>query len=479
MSFIANFKSSPILRPSLNLGCLFDIPTGTYLKGEHGENILNGGLSYITAIGGRGNTYKSTIAHYMTLIALDRYIQSEGLIYDTEISLTRDRLTHLSSKMERLPHEDFFEESSRLKLTDKTQVTGNKWFESFRNGVKERIKNKDKITKLTPFVDKSNKLIPAIVPVIAELDSLSQFDTESIDLMYDKNEIGASGLNTESLKAMAAKSQMLGQLPALTGGGGVYTILTAHLGDEHQLDPYAPPSKKLSFLKGKVKFKRVPENFTFLTNNCYISASATVLVNQTTKAPEFPRDSTDDMKGDTDLMVVTLQNLRAKSGPTGMPFDVVVSQSDGVQVGLSEFFYLRTFDRYGIGGHDRSYYLELAPEINLQRTTVRGKISSEPTLQRALEITSEMCQIRNLWHHFPKDLLCTPKELYDDLKALGYDWNVILTKTRGYWMYKEDEAKTEKQFLSTKDLLEMRVGKYHPYWWDTVVGPLKGAPGNV
>lgn len=51
MSMLGKFKKAPKLRPLLNIGCLFDIPTGTYLKGKHGESILNGGLSYITGIG--------------------------------------------------------------------------------------------------------------------------------------------------------------------------------------------------------------------------------------------------------------------------------------------------------------------------------------------------------------------------------------------------------------------------------------------
>lgn len=474
MSFIKNFKRSPLVRPSLNIGCLMDIPTGTYVKGQHGENILNGGLSFITAFGGRGNMYKSTLAHFFLMRVLDRYLTAEGLIYDTEISLTVDRLIHLASKMERLPLEDFNAEEARIRLTDKTQERGNEWFEKFRMGIKERITNRKDYLLTTPFYDRHTKeLFKMLVPVVAEIDSLSQFETESVEIMYDKNEVGSSGLNTEALRGAAAKSQMLGQLPGLTGSGGVYTILTAHLGDEHQLDPYAPPAKKLAFLKGKVKFKRVPENFTFLTNNCYVGISSSVLLNKTNKTPEFPRGPEDSMQGDTDLMTVTFQNLRAKSGPTGIPFDFVVSQRDGIHVGLTEFWFLRNFNKFGIGGHDRSYYLELCPDINLQRTTVRSKIDTEPKLQRALEFTTEICQIKNLWHHFPRELMFDPKDIYEIIKSKGYDWDVLLTRTRSYWVFKEDEATIDKFFLSTKDLLEMCAGTYHPYWWDENFGPLK------
>ena len=46
---------------------------------------------------------------------------------------------------------------------------------------------------------------------------------------------------------------------------------------------------------------------------------------------------------------------------------------------------------------------------------------------------------------------------------------MLLEKTRGWWTLEDlpEEAKTEEHhlhFLSTMDLLKMRVGEYHPYW---------------
>lgn len=468
MSFASRFKPAPAIRPFLNMGCLFDIPTGSYRTGKHGESILNGGMAPITGIGGRGNTYKSTLAHFMSLRALDRYTCSEAVVYDTEESLDIQRLYHLARWMPYVGGIDLQEEG-RLMLTAKTVMSGNKWFDEFRDFMKERKKDPKAHKKATPFIDKNGENIPAFTPVIGEVDSFSQMDIEALDKLYDAHEVGESGLNVEALKSAAAKSQMMMQLPGVTGMGGGYVILTAHVGDEHQLDPYAPPAKKLSFLKGKVKFKRVPENFTFLTNNCWYCLSASVMLNQANKTPEFPRDKDDDLKGDTDLMRITLQNLRAKSGPTGLPMEIIASQRDGVHVGLTEFWYLKENKEkgsvgYGIGGHDRNYYLELVPDVSLQRTTVRGKIDEDPRLQRALEITSEMCQMQNLWHHLPDDLVCSPKELYEDLKAKGYDWEVLLD-TRGYWMFEDDITDSTKPFLSTMDLLKMRKGEYNPWWY--------------
>lgn len=464
MSLNKRFKPAPKIRPMLNVGCLFDIPTGAYRLGKHGEHILNGGLSPITGIGGRGNTYKSTIAHFKVLRTLDRHRGSSAVVYDTEESLSIERLYQLAHWMPNIGGHDL-EDAGRMILTAKQTMKGNEFFDEFRSEMRERKKEEEKVKKTTPFVDRSGDLIRAFPPFLSEVDSFSQMDIEALEKLYDNHEVGESGLNVEALKSAAAKSQMMMQLPGVTNTAGGYMILTAHVGDEHQLDPYAPPAKKLSFLKGKVKFKRVPENFTFLTNNCWYCLSATVLVNDRTKAPEFPRGPDDDLKGDTDLMKITLQNLRGKSGPTGMPITIIASQSEGVHVGLTEFYYLKTEgNRFGLGGHDKSYYLELVPDVKMQRTSVRGKIDSDPRIKRALEITSEMCQIKDIWHHEGSELVVDPKDLYEGLKTKGYDWDTLLN-TRGYWMFEEDVADDELPFLSTMDLLKMYQGEYHPWWY--------------
>lgn len=461
------FKPAPTLRPMLNLGCLFDIPTGSYRLGKHGESILNGGLAYVTGIGGMGNTFKSTIAHFMLLRSLSRYTNAHSNVYDTEISLTMQRLVQLSDWMEGIGN-GALEDSGRLLLTDKTIQSGNEWFESFKSYIREKRKDAKKYMAPTPFIDREGKNLEAFVPGIFEVDSFSQFEVDAVLSLYDKNEIGSAGLNMEAMSAARAKSQMINQIPGLTGSAGAYLIMTAHVGEEHQVDPYSPPKKKLAYLKGKLKFKNVPEKFTFLTNNCWYVTNCKPLQNQTTKGVEYPRHKDDVLVGDTDLNVVTLMNLRGKSGPAGMPFDLIVSQSEGVLVGLSEFNYIKSYGRYGIGGNDRNYYLELLPDVSLMRTTIRSKINEDVRLQRALEITSEMCQMGQMWHDLDEGLLCTPKELYEDLKAKGYDWDLLLGGTRGYWIFEDQPS--DKYFLSTMDLLKMRQGTYHPWWYDEVAG---------
>lgn len=472
------YSAAPRLRAQMNMGCLFDIPNGRYHFGVNGESILNGGLAYLTGVCGRGNTFKSVLLHHMNLRVLSRYLRTALGVYDTETTVTFQRMYQLAQHMDSIAGHDL-EEEGRMHITDNTVMMGDEWFDKFRKFVEHKQKEAKKWTVETPFLDPKTKApLSILMPTLNEVDSLSMFITKSVDAIYDKNKIGDGGANTDALRSAAAKTQMLMQMPTLTGQGSMYVGFTAHVGDQHQLDPYAPPAQKLAFLKQKSSLKNVPEKFTFLMNNLFYVLSSKPLQHKDTKAPLYPRESDDKMEGDTDLMILLVQNLRAKNGPTGMPFEVIVSQSEGVLVGLTEYNYVKSFEKFGLGGNDVRFFYELRPDVQLMRTTIRGKFEEDALLQRAAEITAELCQMKNLWdeQNFgedEKDIICDAKTLYDDLKAKGYDWDRLLN-TRGYWVFKGEED-NHLPFLSTKDLLRMRKGLYHPYWY----GKLEAAPAEA
>lgn len=480
MSLKNHFKKAPKMRPQLNVGSVFDIPNGRYYLGEHGESILNGGVAYFTGVAGKGNTFKSTLMHYLTLQILNRYSSSECNIYDTEMSLTAERMYQLAQHMEYIAGVDL-EQEDRMLITDSTAMMGEEWFEALKEMGAERI-SKEKIkhyTRTTPFINhEAGGFFTSVAPTVVEIDSLSMLTTTTVQAVFDKNEIGDSATNMSAMSDARIKTQMLNQFPAFTAAHGVYILTSAHVGKQHVLDKYAPPAKQLQFLKGDSSFKNVPEKFSFLTNNLYFVHSAEILLNADKSGCEFPKDSDDKRKGDTDLQLLTVQNLRAKSGPTGMPIEVIVSQSEGLLMGLTEFNLIKSLGRFGLEGNMQNYQLTLLPGVALSRTTVRGKLDTNPTLCRAMEITAELAYMYNFGYrtettatrapgisedeHLDRDLVCTAKELYDDLKAKGYDWDELLN-TRGYWVFKEDET-DRPPFLSTMDLLRMRAGLYHPYW---------------
>lgn len=478
MSLKDHFKKAPKLRPQLNVGSVFDLPNGRYYLGKHGESILNGGVAYFTGVAGKGNTFKSTLMHHMLLTILDRYASADSNVYDTEMSLTNERMYGLASNMPYIGGVDL-EMEDRMLITDSTAMMGEKWFDALKDFGAGKIdkENIKKNTRTTPFVDRENGgFFTAVRPTAVEIDSLSMFTTTSVQNVFDSAEVGDSKTNMSAMSDARIKTQMLNQFPAFTATHGIYIMTSAHVGKQHKLDPYAPPAKQLQFLKGDSAFKNVPEKFSFLTNNLYFVHSAEILMNADKTGCEFPKDSDDKRKNDTDLQLLTVQNLRAKSGPTGMPIEVIVSQNEGVHMGLTEFNLIKSLNRFGLEGNMQNYTLSLLPSVALSRTAIRGKLDTNAKLRRAMEITAELAYMYHFGYRtentvemapteeeqLDNDLACTAKELYEDLKAQGYDWDVLLN-TRGYWVYQEDEAE-RLPFLSTMDLLRMRAGLYHPYW---------------
>jgi len=461
------FEQPAPVKILINIGALLDIPTGFYIKGIHGESILLGGLGAITAIVGRGNRYKSTIMHYMMLCAMDRILsttETSSSTYDTEINIHESTLERFINRFDFLKDKDILR-SGIWVVTDKTVYYGNKWWELLKDYLKNKIALGNKVEVETPFLSRDKKTpLKLIIPTFSEIDSFSEFETEDVAKMQDENELGDSGGNTIHMRQGLAKTRFMMEVPTLFGQSNHFLLMTAHLGDAVQMaaSPYAPqPIKKLQHMKVGDKIKGVTEKFFFLMNNCWHAANSSPLINQGTKGPEYPKDNEATMTGDTDLNIVTLTQLRGKSGPSGFNVDLVLSQTEGVLPGLTEFHFLKSNDRFGIGGTLQHYYLELLPDVKLSRTTVRSKIDSDLKLRRALNISAELCQMHQ-YYRVIKDILCTPKELYDDIKKLGYDWDMILSETRGWWA--PNDKNHPLKFLSTMDLLLMRQGQYTPYW---------------
>ena len=459
----SRFRSAPSVIEMYQVATVIDRMSGDFVKGAKGETILNGGISFMTGVGARGNMGKTLVMICMLLIILDRYKQSTAMIYDTEITLQYARLLGLA-KQQAPELLDIAERViERFTLTDKRIYNGTEFFNEIKAEVQDRIVKGDKIKLELPMVGLDDLPLKVFPPFVIGFDSYSGFQSQS-QMSYQEKNIGESDRNMEAMRDAAAKTQMLSELVTLASSGGIIALLTAHMGDEHKIDPYAPSTKKLSFLKNGVKFKRVPENFTFLTGNTMVIADMEVLKDRNTKTVLYPRSQTDDLGGDTDLQELTMGNYRNKFGVSGIPYHLVVSQREGISNALTNFNLLRRYAKFGISGNDRTYFLDIYPEVSLSRTTIRGKVESDPKLRRALEITAQLALEHMLAPDLPKEYLCGSKELYEGVAASGFDWDTILTKSREYWLF--DNYNQPLGYLSIRDLLNMRKGIYKPYWWD-------------
>jgi len=464
--FFNRLPTASKIKPQFSLGGLLDIPTGNYLTGKNGESILSSGLSSINSIIGPQNSFKTALTMYVFLTVLSRYKGSFMGVYDTEGSFTYERLKSILENFARLKHIDLDDPTSAeiIQLVSSGDILGDKWFEEIKKSLDERKKVEDKLLKTTPFKDFGDKNLKMMPPVMLVVDSLSQFKISSVEgKIVDKNAVGESGANTQFMKEGAAKAQLITQLPNMTTKNNMLFGMVAHTGNKIEMDQYAPKAAKLAHSRKGATVKGATEKFEFINNNLFEIFDAKPLINSSSdRTAKYPFGESDRQEGTIDLMLVRMVNTRNKNGPSGFQFNLIVSQTRGFQPTLTEFHYLKeTADRFGISGNNVSYEMDIYPGVKLGRTTVAHKVLEDARLARAIEITAQMAQMQRHWN-LDEKYICSPKDLYDDLKSKGYDWDVLLN-TRGWWCFEED-APLELPYLSTMDLLKMRTGEYHPFW---------------
>jgi hypothetical protein len=250
-------------------------------------------------------------------------------------------------------------------------------------------------------------------------------------------------------------------------------LMVAHLGkDAAALDPMTPSGPKLAFTKHGRKTKGVPEKFGFINDLLLEIEAAGPLLNSD-KTSLFPVDDRDRRKDVKPLMRVQAMITRNKSGVSGRMIELVVQQGRGVDWPLSEYYMLREDSYWGMTGPaNGSHCLDIYPEVKLTRTTVRGLLRENARLRRALDIQARLYMEPICWDlGEDAELYCTPTELYEDIKALGYDWSILLDTTP-FW-YPDEFKKLKKPYLSLRDLLRMRKGLFHPKWYGKKPTPAK------
>lgn len=458
---------APFLRPLINVGAGLDIPNGAWITGLHGESILSGGLSHTVGYIGKGNVFKTTLADYMHLRAGARLCTDYMGKYDTESNSQTATAGRVLAKIPEWGGEDILFEGKWV-ISDESSVgLGNKFYEKMRDWWKGRMKEVPALMRETPFPDRDRKSHFKMPLVCFQgIDSLTRFKTEDAEEISTKNELGDKGANMIFARQGLSKVRMLSELPSYAARTGTYMYVTAHIGGTGpQADPNAPPERAMQFLDPGKKIKGATEQITFLTTDLYhiLGAPPEVIKDSNNvRSARYPRIQGEVIEGDTDLVKLTIKNLRGKNGNSGRPIYVLASQAEGILPSLTEFYNIKeTGENYGISGNNVTFTVDLYPDAKLMRTTVRNKLDTDPKLARAVNITSEMLQMRD-WQPAQKQFYCTPAELRQGLIDRGYDWDFILTNTRGWWTF--NGMHEDQKFLSTLDLLKMRLGLYIPYW---------------
>lgn len=461
------YKKADHLKAMFNVGAGLDIICGRWYQGIHDESLLNGGCGVMNGFVGGPNLFKSTMMNYKMFRSMARINGSTGSVYETEMNANSGRMEELASYIPEFNGELIIE-TERMVHTNRELYTGDEWYEETKDWLAKKFedaqKSKDWKVKL-PFIKKGtvDELMEMIMPTFGALDSFTDFFTKDVIKMTNDVELGGKGAETLWMRQGIQKTRLMSEFPPLLNKAAHYFFMTAQIGAIFNLDQYNPEKKKFAAMQGNVKMKGVTSKFEYLMNSILQFYHIEKLLNKD-KMPRFPRDEFDNVEGDSDLQLLHAIELRGKNGPSGVPIKIVVSQKEGVKAELTEFYAAISHpDRFGLVGNDRNYHLAFCPDIKLMRTNIRSKIAEHATFRRALNINMELLQMTQLMPELrTQDLLCTPEELFNDIKALGYDWDMILGGTRGWWTINNDDHPVK--YLSTMDLLRMRKGLYKPYW---------------
>ena len=465
-----NRPESHFTTPRFPIHPLIDIVTGELMQCEKGDYVINGGYSPHMGVTGKGNSNKTLIilSFIMTFLIRNRHCKVDGQMYETENTLEFMRCMQIALGMatifgceeaEKQEIQDYILENFVLRASK--DIGANAWYDELNELCNARVKaNKDKIT--LPFRDLKGNPVVVFTPHVCGVDSFSALEPEMVaEKFLDSNTAGSSDNNTMYLKEAAAKTQMLSKWVNQNPKASIYMFSSAHMGEGIALDPRSPPEKKNMFMKQNHKLKNVPEKYYFYITTLFFVNGAQSLVNKD-RVPLYPFDSSDKEKRDNKDIRLELIVLRNKYGQSGVFIPLIANQNQGIDWHLSAFDYSKENGRYGFEGNDTNYNLALLPDCKLNRSNIRTKLASDAKLRRVVDINCEMQLLyRYKFDKIPTHYRCSPKELYEDIKALGYDWNILLN-TRGYYTINHYDDPVLP--LSTYDLLRMRVGDYIPYW---------------
>ena len=453
------FVSIPDVRFSFNVGCLLDVPTGRIEYGAHGQAILNGGASGMVGLSSSANNFKSGTQDYIINVIMSRYDDTLALTYDTETTTDKARKAQISEQWSGTSPDTNFVRNGSWTITDACSMYGDEWFDHYREYMNVKNDNRKELMLTTPFVDWRKKPMVTQKLTIGAIDSLSKMTISSIAQSVATKTLGDAKTNATNMTSGLYKKMMLDQIPKLMDKGTCIFLMTAQIGNIIVTSQYDQPKKKLSGMKNTETHKGVSDEFTYNTTFIVRCVSSTPM-----KPDEiYPEDHKNPQLDEDDLQWLDMKFLRSKKGKTHLEMRFIASQRLGVPIPeLCEWNYIKENGYEGVDAKNKgSMRLHIYPSVAFSRTTLRAKCKEDPRFLRAINVTSELMQMKYIWGD-RDNIHCDMETLRKDLTALGYDVDDLLN-TRGWWCYKESPH-NEIRELCSYDLLRMRKGLYIPYW---------------
>ena len=433
----------------MNTGTLFDYYTGAFRPGMNNTWVLDGGLSQALGIMGRGQTYKSGIAGSLLANAMLVHPDSQAFVYETEGTINSEaRYNDFVPRDTPVSDRILFKNTTTGSLTD--------FYEDFNKLVEEKIKHKKDYIVESPFLNpKTGKPFNTWVPTFVLIDSFSRASVTKGDEALNDNAIDDSALNTLYMLNGNAKTKIMSDLPAKASKAGIFTILTAHVGDQIAMNSFMPPAKQMQYMKQSDKLKNVGSNFTFLTTALIQTLKASVL-QDSNKECLYPTQFSTDME----VKRVDTAMVRCKNNAAGNQLPFILSQYQGILNSVTNFNYLRDHKDFGlIPSGNRGFAPLLMKDKVVGRKNLRETADADYKLRRALELIAQLCFIQNCWSTWNlPEYVRMPVEHFAELLDKSEKCSVdrVLNST-GVW----STSKQERERMTLMDILQFLYNEEH------------------
>lgn len=433
----------------MNTGTLFDMYTGAFRPGMDNKWVLDGGLSQALGIMGRGQTYKSGIAGSLMANAMLTHPESVAYVYETEGTINSEAR-----------YNDFVPRdtpvSDRIVFTNTTTGSLTDFYNDFNKLVEEKLSHKKDYIVESPFLDpKTGKPFKTWIPTFVLIDSFSRASVNKGDEALSENDIDDSALNTLYMLNGNAKTKIMSDLPSKASKAGIFTILTAHVGDQINMSSFTPPPKQMQYMKQADKLKNVGSNFTFLTTALIQTMKASVL-QDSNKQCMYPTKFSTAME----VNRVDTSMVRCKNNAAGNQLPFILSQYQGILNSVTNFSYLRDQKDYGlIQAGNRGYAPVLMKDTIVGRKNLRESCEDNYKLRRALELVAQLCFIQTCWSTWNlPEYIRMPVEHFAELldKSEKCSTDRVLNST-GVW----STSKQDRERLTIMDVLEILWDEEH------------------
>ena len=449
-STLPDIDDSTNNKVSYNTGTQFDLATGYFEEGVDGKMYMTGGLGcqFNSFVGQNGN-FKSTTAAGLTLRSAAIYNDSVVVINDNENSIDKDkdRVLNMTEELR-----------TRLDPNSVVWMSGvNYSLEDLDAWILEHCNKKQSMAKdlmiETPFRDlKNGGCIKQIMPTYLFVDSLTEAYCDKEEEMLNDASSGKSGMgdstaNTAYMKDGNKKTLWTRTMRRRCEQYGIVLVVTGHYDQKMAMDMYHPNPKDTLFGKQDWAVKGCGSKFKFLSS-IYARTQASVL-QDSNKAALYSDGATLDK--DIFEVDILLDRCKAMNAGTVTPF--VCSQELGFMNAVTNYHYLKLSDFWGCDGSKQRQQLKMMPDVTISRNTIRTIANSNEQFRRALELTAQLCFIKNNWNpaRINYDLSADPRKIFDWLLSDKHkDLKQNLLNSRGYWSYKKED----KPYMSVFDIID-------------------------